>query len=157
MAEHTLSAIPTHSVWTNQPPPRLRIAPGDIVHRECQDSSGAQVPPLTTVDQFQRIDRNRIHALTGPIAIDGAQPGDVLEVQVLSVAHIGWGWTSILPGLGFLDQRFNSPFLFHWDLEPTACRSLGPAILPLRPFSGVMGPALADPRAFPTRPPSPLR
>src|SRR6202790_88842 len=156
MAEHTLSAIPTHSLWNNQLPPRLRIAPGDIVHMECQDSSGAQVTPLTTVDQFQHIDRNRIHALTGPIAIDGAQPGDVLEVQVLSVAHIGWGWTSILPGLGFLDQRFNSPFLFHWDLEPTVCRSLAPAIVPLRPFCGVMGVARADSGEFRTRPPGPF-
>ena len=82
MAEHTLSAIPTHSLWNNQLPPRLRIAPGDIVHMECQDSSGAQVTPLTTVDQFQHIDRNRIHALTGPIAIDGAQPGDVLDLSL---------------------------------------------------------------------------
>ena len=156
MAEHTLSAVPTHSLWSNQLPPRLRIAPGDIVHMECQDSSGAQVTPLTTVDQFQHIDRNRIHALTGPIAIDGAQPGDVLEVQVLSVAHIGWGWTSILPGLGFLDQRFNAPFLFHWDLEPTVSRSLAPAIVPLRPFCGVMGVARADSGEFRTRPPGPF-
>src|ERR1700733_6685754 len=127
MAEHQLSAAPTHSVWNNRLAPRLRIAPGDTVPLACQDSSGAQVHPLTTVEDFQQIDRSRIHALTGPIAIDGAEPGDVLEINVLSVEHIGWGWTSITPGLGFLDQRFTDPFLFHWQLDETTTSSLAPA------------------------------
>ena len=153
MAEHQLSAAPTHSVWNNQLAPRLRITPGDTVHLACQDSSGAQVHPLTTVDDFQQIDRTRIHALTGPIAIDGAEPGDVLEISVLSVEHIGWGWTSIIPGLGFLDQRFTDPFLFHWQLDETTTSSLAPAIVPLRPFCGVMGVAQASAGEFRTRPP----
>jgi acetamidase/formamidase len=156
MAEHHLTAAPTHSVWNNQLAPRLRIAPGDTVQLACQDSSGAQVTAATSIDQFQRIDRTRIHALTGPIAIDGARPGDVLEVQVLSVEHLGWGWTSILPGLGFLDQRFTSPFLFHWDLEPELTRSLAPATIPLRPFCGVMGVARPEPGEFRTRAPGPF-
>ena len=156
MAEHHLSATPTHSVWNNQLTPRLHIAPGDTVHLACQDSSGAQVHPLTTVEDFQHIDRTRIHALTGPIAIDGAQPGDVLEVNVLSVEHIGWGWTSIIPGLGFLDQRFTAPYLFHWHLEEDLTHSLSPATIPLRPFCGVMGVAQANPGEFRTRPPGPF-
>ena len=45
MAEHTLSATPTHSRWNRALPPRLRIASGDTVHVECVDSSGAQVHP----------------------------------------------------------------------------------------------------------------
>ena len=156
MAEHQLSAPPTHSVWNNQLTPRLRIAPGDTVHLACQDSSGAQVHPLTTVEDFQHIDRTRIHALTGPIAIDGALPGDVLEVNILSVEHIGWGWTSIIPGLGFLDQRFTSPYLFHWHLEEDLTHSLAPATIPLRPFCGVMGIAQTNPGEFRTRPPGPF-
>jgi acetamidase/formamidase len=156
MAEHHLTAAPTHSVWNNQLAPRLRIAPGDTVHLACQDSSGAQVTATTTVDQLQTIDRTRIHALTGPIAIAGARRGDVLEVQVLSVDHVGWGWTSIIPGLGFLDQRFTAPFLFHWHLEEHVTRSLSPATIPLRPFCGVMGVARAEPGEFRTRSPGPF-
>ena len=153
MAEHELSATPTHSVWNNQLQPRLRIVPGDTVHLACHDSSGAQVHPLTTVEEFQSIDRTRIHALTGPIAVDGALPGDVLEIEVLSVDHIGWGWSSIIPLLGFLDQRFTDPFLFHWKLDETTTSSLAPAIVPLRPFCGVMGVAQANAGEFRTRPP----
>ena len=63
MAEHVLSAEPTHSRWNRALPPRLAIAPGDTVHMECVDSSGAQVRPGMSVAEFLQIDRGRIHAL----------------------------------------------------------------------------------------------
>ena len=100
-----------------------------------------------------KIDRDRIHALTGPIFVEGAEPGDVLEINVLDVAHKGWGWSSVIAGLGFLKERFSEPFLFHWELEGEESRSLAPAIVPLRPFCGVMGVAPAEPGEFRTRPP----
>jgi acetamidase/formamidase len=153
MPEHTLSAQPTHSRWNAALPPRLTIDSGDTVHFACVDSSGEQVSPTTTLDQFQHIDRGLIHALTGPVAIHNAQPGDVLQIDVLEVAHKGWGWSSIIPGLGFLKQRFDQPFLFHWDLEAELTRSLAPAIVPLRPFCGIMGVAPAEPGEHRTRPP----
>ena len=56
--------------------------------------------------------------LTGPIRIDGAEPGDVLEINVLQVEHRGWGWSSVLPGLGFLKDQFRDPYIFHWTLDP---------------------------------------
>jgi acetamidase/formamidase len=106
-----------------------------------------------TAAEFQTIDRGRIHALTGPIAIEGAAPGDALEIEILEVQHKGWGWSSIIPGLGFLKDRFADPFLFHWDLESDFSRSLSPAQVPLRPFCGVMGVAPAEDGEFRTRPP----
>ncbi len=150
---HSLSAAPTHSRWNAALAPRLTVASGDTVHFECQDSSGAQVHPGMTVDEFQHIDRGLIHALTGPVAVSGAQPGDVLQIDVLEVAHKGWGWTSVIPGLGFLKQRFAEPFLFHWQLDGDASVSLTPATLPLRPFCGIMGVAPAEHGEFRTRPP----
>jgi acetamidase/formamidase len=150
---HHLNAVPTHSRWNADLSPRLTIAPGDIVHFECQDSSGAQVHPAMTVDQFQHIDRGLIHALTGPVAIAGSQPGDVLQIDVLEVAHKDWGWSSVIPGLGFLKQRFAEPFLFHWTLDEATSLSLAPAVLPLRPFCGIMGVAPAEHGEFRTRPP----
>ncbi len=151
-----LRAEPTHSVWGRDLPARLEIEPGETVHLECLDASGGQVTRLSTVADFQRIDRNRIHALTGPIAIRGAEQGDVLEIRVLDVQHLGWAWTSVIPGLGFLDQRFTDPCLFQWSLDDDVTRSLGPAIVPLRPFCGVMGVAPAAAGSFRTRPPGPF-
>jgi acetamidase/formamidase len=156
MAEHRLTAEPTHSRWNRALEPRLTIASGDTVHMSCLDATGGQVKPGATVEDFLAIDRNKIHALTGPIRIDGAEPGDVLEIQVLQVEHRGWGWTSVIPGLGFLKDRFRDAYLFHWTLDPEISRSLGSAIVPLRPFCGVMGVAPAKDGEFRTRPPGPF-
>jgi acetamidase/formamidase len=153
MTEHTLGAEPTHSQWSRALQPRLRIDPGDIVHLECQDSSGGQVRPGSSVADYLRIDRSKIHALTGPIAVAGAEPGDVLQIDVLEVVHKGWGWSSVVNGLGFLKERFAQPYLFHWTLERGVTRSLQPAVVPLRPFCGVMGVAPAEDGEFRTRPP----
>ncbi len=156
MAEHRLTAEPTHSRWNRALPSRLTISSGDTVHMSCLDASGGQVKPGASVEDFLAIDRNKIHALTGPIFIEGAEPGDVLEIQVLQVEHRGWGWTSVIPGLGFLKDRFREPYLFHWALDPEISRSLGSAIVPLRPFCGVMGVAPGEDGEFRTRPPGPF-
>lgn len=153
MAEHRLSANPTHSRWNRALEPRLRIAPGDRVHMECVDSSGAQVRPGMNVAEYLTIDRGRIHALTGPIFVEGAEPGDVLQVDVVEVAHKGWGWSSVVGGLGFLKERFSEPYLFHWQLAGPVSESLAPARVPLRPFCGVMGVAPGEDGEFRTRPP----
>src|SRR5580698_1591483 len=89
MAEHSLSAEPTHSRWNRALEPRLEIASGDTVRMECVDSSGAQVHPGMTSEDFLAIDRGRIHALTGPIFVKGAEPGDTLEVEIHEVQHKG--------------------------------------------------------------------
>jgi len=71
--ERVLSAEPTHSVWDRSLKPRLRIEPGD----EVQMSASMQVAdsaPGTTLAEYLSIDRTRIHALTGPIWIEGAEP-----------------------------------------------------------------------------------
>jgi len=77
----------------------------------------------------------------------------VLQVDVVEVAHKGWGWTSVVSGLGFLKQRFPDPFLFIWKLEGEVSKSIAPAAVPLRPFCGVMGVAPAEDGEFRTRPP----
>jgi acetamidase/formamidase len=156
MKEHLLSAEPTHSVWDRSLAPRLHIEPGDEVQFACLDASGGQVRPGMTVSEYLAIDRTRIHALTGPVFIQGAAPGDVLEIEVLATRHSGWGWSSIVEGLGFLKERFHTPYLFHWHLEGESTHSLAPAAVPLRPFLGVMGVARAENGQFRTRPPGPF-
>ena len=156
MTEHALSASPTHSVWDRSIQPRLHVAPGDEIRIECLDASGGQVKPGMTTEDYLSIDRTRIHALTGPIWIEGAEPGDVLEIHVLATRHSGWGWSSIVEGLGFLKERFRTPYLFHWSLDGQTTCSLEPAIVPLRPFLGVMGVARDADGSFRTRPPGPF-
>lgn len=156
MTEHFLAAAPTHSVWDRSLDARLRVASGDRVHVCCVDASGAQVHPAMSTEDYLKIDRTRIHALTGPIWMEGAEPGDVLQIDVLETRHHGWGWTSVVEGLGLLKENFREPYLFHWDLNGDSTRSLAPAVVPVRPFLGVMGVARADARTFRTRPPGPF-
>jgi acetamidase/formamidase len=153
MAEFSLGAEPTHSRWNRTLAPRLRVASGDTVHMECVDSSGAQCHPAMTLEQYLKIDRDKIHALTGPILVEAAEPGDVLQVDILEVAHKGWGWTSVVSGLGFLKQRFTDPFFFVWKMEGNVSKSIAPAVVPLNPFCGVMGVAPAQDGELRTRPP----
>jgi len=153
MAEHWLNAEPTHSRWNADLPPRLTADSGDVVHFECQDSSGAQVRPGMTAQELTKIDRGKVHALTGPVAVCGANPGDVLQVDVQEVRHKGWGWSSVIDGLGFLKQRFHEAVLFHWELAETETHSLVPAVVSLRPFCGIMGVAPAERGEFRTRAP----
>ena len=66
-----------------------------------------------TLAEYLKIDRDRIHALTGPVFVEGAEPGDMLQMDVLEVTHKGWGWSSVVGGLGFLKRRFPSLTFFY--------------------------------------------
>ena len=156
MAEHFLGEEAIHHRWNAARPPALAIRSGDTVHFRCRDSSDGQVTPHSTAADFLRIDRERIHALTGPVFVEDARPGDVLQIDILDVRHGGWGWSSIIGGLGLLDQRFHEPYLFIWKLEEDVSSSMTPARVPLRPFCGIMGVAPAQDGEFRTRPPGPF-
>ncbi len=153
MSHHFLAKTHTHSTWNRALPAVLEIASGDIVEFECHDSSGSQVTPASTTADFLNIDRGKIHTLTGPVWVKDAQPGDVLQIDVRDIRHHGWGWSSMISGLGFLPERFPEPYLFIWELEKELSRSLAPAVVPLAPFAGIMGVAPGEEGEFKTRPP----
>ncbi len=152
MKTHFLAQSHNHTRWNRDLAPALEIASGDAVEMELRDSSDGQVQPDWTTVRLAQLDRNRIHALTGPIFIQGAQPGDSLEVVIESIEHQGWGWTSLIPGLGLLPERFPDFFLHIWKLGAIST-TLGPATIPLSPFCGIMGVAPEEPGEHRTRPP----
>ena len=154
--EHRLGAEHVHHRWNAALPPALTIRDGDTVHFDCLESSGGQLTRHSTLADFLRIDRGLIHALTGPVFVEDARPGDVLEIHIRRVRHGGWGWTSIFPGMGLLPERFKEPFFFVWELTGTFSDTLFPATVPLQPFCGVMGVAPAADGEIPTRPPGPF-
>ncbi len=153
MAEHFLAKTATHCRWNNALAPALSVNPGDVVGLDCHDSSGGQMTRKSTVADLKTLDRDRVHTLTGPVEIRGAKPGDVLEVRIRKVAHRGWGWTSFVPGMGMLPERFLAPYVHIWELEENVARNLPPAVVPLKPFCGIMGVAPAEPGEHRTRPP----
>jgi acetamidase/formamidase len=153
MAHHLVDRIETRNRWNRDYPPVCTIAPGDTVTVRMKDSSDGQVHPEMSLEAFAAFDKMRVHALSGPIAIEGAEPGDALEIEVLELEHEGWAWTSIIPGLGLLGDEFEEHFLHVWKLERHCTRSMPGVTLDLHPFCGIIGVQRAESGEYRTRPP----
>jgi acetamidase/formamidase len=117
------------------------------------DASDGQITPSKTALDWASADKDLIHALTGPIAVSGAEPGDHLKISIEEYTHEGWAWTSIIPGLGLLDDEFDDHYLHIWELDETQTKSMSGLTLDLNPFCGVIGVQRAERGEFRTRPP----
>lgn len=148
-----LDASRVHYCWDNAIPPLLSIDPGDTVIFETRDASDGEITPRTRTQDLPANRTPRGHPLTGPLAIRGAEPGDTLVVEILTLTPGSYGWTRFAPGRGLLPDDFGSPFLQIWDLslDPTPLRQ--GVQVPLEPFLGVMGVALPEPGQHSTMPP----
>jgi acetamidase/formamidase len=95
-------------------------------------------------------DFDTIYNLLGPVWVDGAEPGDTLEVEVLALEPGPWGWTAVLPELGLLAEDFPEGFIRYFDIGETSARLGDRVEIPVAPFLGTMGthpgePATASP------------
>ncbi len=150
---HALAPDPPHYVWDNSLAPRLTAQSGDTVVFDTRDAGDGHFPADASTEALFSYEF-RGHPLTGPVLIEGARPGDVLQVDVLEVRPAAHGWTAILPGFGLLPEDFPDPYLRIWDLTNATHASLGDRIrVPLDPFCGVMGLAVAEPGEHSTMPP----
>jgi len=153
VAEHTLGSDAPHYAWDNWLAPKLTIDPGDVVTVHARDAGDGYITTETTLEDLDRPREFKGHALTGPIAVRGAEPGDTLMIDVLALQPGTFGYTSLMPGRGLLPDDFSNRYLQKWDLthDPAPFR---PGIaIPLEPFFGVMGTALAEPGEHSTLPP----
>ncbi|MBI5878361.1 MAG: acetamidase/formamidase family protein [Chloroflexi bacterium] len=138
--EHVLDKSKIHYKWNKANPPAIEIDPGDVVHCETNEVSSGQVTPGCAADVFGRLDFNKLYPLAGPVYVKGAQPGDVLEVEILKLQPLAWGWAGILPGLGLLSEDFPNPYIRHFDLTDGFSTALRDDIrIPIQPFCGTMG------------------
>lgn len=83
-----------HFGWDHGFPPVVRIAPGESLEFDAPDSSGAQLSARSTVADVARLDFSKVNPVAGPVFVDGAEPGDVLKITLLSFVPSGWGWTA---------------------------------------------------------------
>jgi acetamidase/formamidase len=132
-----------HSRFDKDMAPRLTVCPGDTVVLETLEGGG-QVEPDWTAADFVRIDPSRVHALTGPVRVEGAEPGDALRVEILDLQHKGWGWTAVWPNFGLLTGEFPEMYLHHCRLVGDTCEFSDHIRIPIEPFCGVMGVAPAE-------------
>ena len=151
---HYFPSDQVHFSWDAGNAPALTVESGDTVVVHTRDVSDDQITPDSTVDVIAGLDWDRVYPLAGPIAVDGAEPGDTLAVEVLDLHTQGWGWTAILPGLGLLPDDFPDPYLRIFDLTTGDVTYLREDIaIPIEPFMGTMGVCPAGASAQPIMPP----
>ncbi len=106
-----------HNRWHPDVAPVLFVEPGDEVLLETRDAVDGQIGPGSTSDDVTAVDLDVVHPLTGPIYVEGAEPGDLLEVEILEVSTGTFGYTMQSPGFGFLRDEFPLPFLARWEID----------------------------------------
>jgi acetamidase/formamidase len=146
--KHTIHREHIHHGWNNAFAPRIHLAPGESVQFETLDASSGQLNRHSNADDLKKLDLGRVNPVTGPVYIDGAEPGDAVKVTVLSFKPSGWGWTGNIPGFGLLTDQFPDAHLHHWNYDPVGDKSVmyGPGgRVPLRPMCGTIGNAPAAP------------
>jgi acetamidase/formamidase len=149
---YTIHGAQHHFGWDNTLVPAERVEPGSTILFHCHDSSAGQLGPSSTVADVGTLDFGKINPVSGPIWIEGAEPGDAVKVTIDSFAPqardgTGFGWTANIPGFGLLADQFHEPALHIWKYDAA---TLAPAMwgaegrVPLKPFAGTIGNALAE-------------
>ena len=130
-----------HNRWHPGIPPALGCDPGEEVVLETRDALDGQLTPDATLAEVGQVDLGVVHPLTGPVFVTGAQPGDLLEVEILEVAPEPFGFTCQIPGFGFLADVFTEPYLVRWRIEKGFATSedLPGVRVPGAPFMGTIG------------------
>jgi formamidase len=130
-----------HNRWHPGIPPIVRANPGDRVILETRDAVDGQITPQTTSPDLKSANLDVVHPLTGPVYVNGAEPGDLLEVRILEVEPASFGFTAQIPGFGFLRDVFPEPFLVKWDIANGYATSADlPGVrIPGASFAGTIG------------------
>jgi len=157
MSIHSVKRTHTHLAWDNSILPVIKVQSGDTVSFSCLDASNGQITKESTVATISSLVFSQLDQVSGPVYVEGASPGDTLQVDVISVDTADWGWTALIPGFGLLHDEFPEPALKIWKLNKQEGyawfdeeRSIK---IPLRPFAGEMGVAPGKKGAFSTIPP----
>ncbi|MDZ7681884.1 MAG: acetamidase/formamidase family protein [Fodinibius sp.] len=153
--DYSLDADQTHSYWSSTVEPLLRVESGSVIEVDTEEASDQQLNPESTVEDIKNLSFDPIHPLTGPVYVNGAEPGDMLKVTLHKVELGSWGWTAIIPGFGFLSEEFDEPYLktFEFDENDQTAAFSDSINIPLKPFPGVMGVAPATDSMLSTVPP----
>jgi formamidase len=130
-----------HNRWHPDIAPIVRCEPGDEVVLETRDAFDGQMGPDATLETVGAPNLDVVHPLTGPVHVAGAEPGDLLEVEILEVEPDSYGYTVQVPGFGFLRDVFTEPFIVRWAIADGWATSddLPGVRIPGAPFMGTIG------------------
>jgi acetamidase/formamidase len=162
---HVLPATIETTQWgwfNNAQPPVLHVNSGDTIVFETMMHSHNQVVPGTTIDQIKKLRTDHPgrgpHTLTGPVYVEGAEPGDVLKVHINKIVPRAYGTNFNVPGMfGEFPDRFPDGQVkyFYLDLGRMIAEFAPGIEIPLAPFPGTIGVARAEPGQYSSVPPGP--
>ncbi len=150
---HRLHHRDGHLGWDRDLPPHVEVGPGAELELVLADCFDGQLGPDATAADVAHLDLDRANPLTGPIHVDGARPGDMLEVTLLEVVPGIVGWTTLIPGFGLLADDFPDPHVVVSRVTAGHVEVGGFAQLPPHPFLGTVGLAPAAPGPHSVIPP----
>jgi acetamidase/formamidase len=143
-------------VWDNSIAPVLEVESGATVELHARDASDGQIGRDSGPEAVTGLDFARVNPVSGPVAVKGARPGDVLAVEILELRAGDWGWTAVIPGFGLLADEFPDPWLRISTVDPAGGRVVFAegVSLPFEPFPGTIGVAPSEPGPHSIVPPS---
>ena len=121
--------------------PVARAKPGQLIKVHTRDALDSNLNINSRPKDVLAIDLNLIHPMTGPIYIEGAKRGDVLAIKLIDIEPNEYGYTTLIPGFGFLPDHFPTPFVANWKLNRyEAVSDQIPGVrIPMNGFMGSVG------------------
>ncbi len=116
----------------------MKAKPGQMLRFETRDALDSDLNIKSQPKDVLGVDLNRVHPLTGPVHIEGAKRGDALAITLIDIEPDEYGYTTVVPGFGFLRDKFPNPFIANWKLN--RMEAVSDQIPGVRvPFNGFMG------------------
>jgi len=138
--DYVISAEKNHSKFSSTIPYQLKVTDGSVIEVFTQEATGGQLDINSTWNDWEKVDFDRVHTLTGPIFVEGAKVGDVLAVELLELEPGNWGWTVMGPNMGFLEDGPPEKLkTYEIDKENNLVNFNDNISIPLKPFFGVIG------------------
>jgi len=115
--------LPGHNRWHPDIPAAVSVNPGEVFRIECKDWTDGQIKDNDDPTDVEKVDLSIVHVLSGPIWVNGAQPGDILVVDLLDIGALQgdeWGFTGIFAkenGGGFLTDHYPKAAKAIWDFQ----------------------------------------
>lgn len=163
---HLLPATMETTQWgwyNNAQPPVLHVKSGDTVAMETMMHAHNQIVPGLSIDRIKKLRTDfpgrGPHTITGPIYVEGAEPGDVLRIHINKIVPRAYAFNFNVPGMfGEFPKQFPDGQVkyFYLDLDKKQMAFAPGIVIPLRPFPGTIGVARAEPGPYSTVPPGPF-
>lgn len=120
---------------------------GDMIVLHTRDALDSEFTLDSIPDDLATVDLGLVHPMTGPVHINGAKRGDVIEVEIVDIAPDEYGYTVIAPGFGFLRDIFTEPYIVNWQLTRVGATSpeMPGITVPYEAFPGSIGVMLGEP------------